>query len=80
MKVEFKSRRVATDQQRRLVEEARIARDTRESAMLEALEAGVACRAAQRTYFGQRSTTNLIAAKEAEARFDRLGSGLILHS
>lgn len=75
MKVEFKSRRTAaTEAQRKLIEDARAAREARELGLVEALKAGVACRDAQRLYFGKRSTTNLIAAKEAEARFDRLAA------
>ena len=77
MTVEFRSRRAATERQRQLVEEARLARDERERVVVAALEAGVACRAAQRAYFAKRTTTNLIAAKEAEGRFDRLAEDVM---
>ena len=36
----------------------------------EALQQGVAMRAAQKTYFADRSRENLIASKEAERSFD----------
>lgn len=74
MTPEFRSTRPDAARQRALIEEARAARADQHRALVAALEAGVECRAAQRTYFSQRSTTNLIRAKDAEARFDTLAA------
>lgn len=71
---EFKSRRSGD------VRAVRVRADTviddmieaRDRALTEALAAAVFMRCAQRQYFGKRTQANLIIAKEAEARFDRL--------
>lgn len=52
-------------------------RAARERAMNEALAAAIEMRAAQRHYFSKRTQGNLIIAKEAEARFDRLAAALL---
>jgi hypothetical protein len=44
----------------------------REQVLIDALRAGVTCRDRQKAYFAKRSTTNLIAAKEAESAFDKM--------
>lgn len=71
MTPEFRSSRPDAARQRALIEEARA---DQHHAMVAALQAGIECRAAQRAYFSQRSTTNLIRAKDAEARFDTLAA------